>query len=962
MHKSAKGMENTDHQAGLWAMPPGVPFTKTLARHLSYFVCPDDWPETIIMWPYQLAIQDFSYHVCRHQKRPTPLPRLYNLKKSAPLLQEQGLPPPVSERVLAPLERLGLLLQLIDEKKRLTDNQEAYTFPTMLALAKDLGDILDAATLEGVSFDRLHDLVPETFSRHWQKTLQFMDIVSHVWPKLMKEMNALTPYEHEVAQSQALVDYFEQKQPTCPVMIVGSTGSVPHVRRLMKAVLSLPRGYVILPGFDPQTHHAMLHATHPQKNLQDLLAFLHVDASQVRLFPTDTTPHHTQRQHLIRTAFQHEHQEPAPEADPDVSSAVKGMSLTTLSHEQEEALAIALIIRQALEDPHTSVVACVPSAPMRHLLTAQLTRWHIEAKYTTGMPLSVAPWPQLAFLVIEAALSPHDMTANLAVLKHPLWLAHRPQHLKDHLVCHFECDILRQPTPLLTQDDIDARIQQSPFSKRFAWLMSCLREGLESLVRHKHTQQSAAHWGEQLYATLQHMVGDAASLSPDDNVFLSHLEEISQQATSFSSLTLEDYRDLLAHVLATATTTGKKGHTRVQVLSTREARLIHGDVMILACLNEGEWPTHVSDGPWLNRSMRHHLGFFDDERKQSLQAHDFMSTAAAPQVFLTRSQHGPEGPTSPSRFLLALEHTLAQHHSALPKAPHLLAWVTAMDASDAPPIRTKPPRPNPPSQALPRMLSVTAIELLSRDPYAFYARYILNLKPLPPVGGALDAALFGTRVHRMLEILASEKNQKHSRDTLMLKLFELAHDQLHPFWMSPVVSLFWWQRLKHIIPSIATFLASQPLTSHTYPEVSGRMTVHVGQPITIYARADRLDLTPEGGRIIDYKTGAVPSDREIDEGLSPQLPLEGAMLMKGGFFSHVTHLHELSFWHLGTHSLCKSLAPAPSYAQKALDQLDALLRPFYERKAPFKVQTLSSKAPTYPVYDNLARTQAWQRS
>ncbi len=947
-----------DHKAGLWAMPPGVPFTKTLARHLSHFVHPDAWSETIIMWPYQRAIQDFSYHLCKYQQRPTLLPKLYNLKNSASLLQEQGLPPPVSERVLAPLERLGLLLQLIDEKKRLTDNQEAYTFPTMLALAKDLGDILDAATLEGVSFDRLHDLVPETFSRHWQKTLQFMDIVSHVWPKLMKEMNALTPYAHAVAQSQVLADYFEQKQPSHPVMIVGSTGSVPHVRRLMKAVLSLPRGYVILPGFDPQAHHAPLHATHPQKNLQDLLAFLHVNPAQVRLFPTDITPHHTQRQQILRSAFQQEDEALAP----DVSSALKGMSLTTLSHEQEEALAIALIIRQALENSHTSVVACVPSAPMRHLLTAQLARWHIEADYTTGMPLSVAPWPQLAFLAIEAVLSPHDMTAHLALLKHPLWSAHKPSHLKDHLVRHFECDILRQPTPLLTRDDLNARIQQSPFSKRFSWLMSFLTEGFEGLARHKHMQQSAAHWGEQLYATLHHMVGDMSSLSPDDEAFLSHLDELSQQAASFSSLTLQDYRDLLAHVLAQTTTEGRKGQSRVQILSTREARLIHGDVMILACLNEGEWPTQTSDGPWLNRSMRHHLGFFDDERKQSLQAHDFMSTAAAPQVFLTRSQYAQDGPTSPSRFLLALEHTLAQHHSAIPKAPHLLAWATAMDAAHAPPIRTKPPRPTPPSQALPRMLSVTAIELLSRDPYAFYARYILNLKPLSPVGGALDAALFGTRVHRMLEVLATEKNQKCSRETLMLRLFDIAHDQFHPFWTSPVVSLFWWQRIKHMIPSITTFLASQPLTSHTYPEVAGRMTVHVGQPVTIYARADRLDLTPEGARIIDYKTGAVPLDREIDEGLSPQLPLEGAILMKGGFFSHVTRLHELSFWHLGTRPLCKSLTPPASYAQKALDQLDALLRPFYEHKAPFKVQTLSSKAPVYPVYENLARTQAWQRS
>ena len=45
-----------------------------------------------------------------------------------------------------------------------------------------------------------------------------------------------------------------------------------------------------------------------------------------------------------------------------------------------------------------------------------------------------------------------------------------------------------------------------------------------------------------------------------------------------------------------------------------------------------------------------------------------------------------------------------------------------------------------------------------------------------------------------------------------------------------------------------------------------------------------MDVLKDGtARIIDYKTGAVPSAREVRAGLAPQLTLQAAILNRGGF-------------------------------------------------------------------------------
>ena len=54
-------------------------------------------------------------------------------------------------------------------------------------------------------------------------------------------------------------------------------------------------------------------------------------------------------------------------------------------------------------------------------------------------------------------------------------------------------------------------------------------------------------------------------------------------------------------------------------------------------------------------------------------------------------------------------------------------------------------------------------------------------------------------------------------------------------------------------------------------------------PFDLTARADRMDLTADGVVISDYKTGNLPSEKAVTDFVRPQLALEAAIALAGGF-------------------------------------------------------------------------------
>ncbi|MGB0919250.1 MAG: double-strand break repair protein AddB [Holosporaceae bacterium] len=1028
-------------------MPPGVPFLRELALTLLKAVAGTPHPgialsKVTLFLPTERAIKDFTAclmdeHHKAHKDRAkslctTLLPQCFTLGHLAPaayaLMQEKVPPALQKAQIITPSQRLGLLLQLIGQT-----NTQNIPMAVALRLAHALSNLLDRAAIEEVSLSALETLVPEHFSKHWQESLRFLEIVTKAWPSLLAEKNLIEPYVFEQNCANALSDFFTLAPPHTPVIIAGSTGTAPRIARLMKAVLSYAAGTVVLPSFDLQTSVPPegLPKGHAQAQLHHLLQDLACNVSNVKQWPQRGGQQSDAQQHLLRQAFEEARLKEQNSTTESLHKADHALHLIEADTQAHEALCIALCLRQMLEDPHKTATIVVADPDLGKLIQTQMQRFGVSLTSAAGKLLTTHPLARFLTLLLNCVTQPDDLSLWLDLLKHPLTgcfvtpLRPLSSRLKDKLISHVESLVLRAQTPLkapgqpITLKTLLRQINQTPFQKRFRLALRLFLPALRPLLslqnnfkqkdRYDETpkDQDKKHCLETLCEALRTSAALLSGLKLDTKslvaldaqlktinlnvtpdafcLVLRTLDKSIEDKNFLPFMSLEDLSDFLHHQWRLQTYGATPKSARVTLLGTRDLRLCESDVMFLAGLNEGSWPATPQENPWLSRSMRAHLGLDDEERLQTLAAHDFYEGASRPFVILSRSKRVMGADTTPSRFLQRLDHTLNKQGLAFKKLPHTL-WANALDK----PLAIKPctpPAPKPPSWARARTFSPTSFELLRRNPYGFYARSILKLHKEEPLGGRQGPAFLGTLMHATIEAFANRiawlqtgkpfatpyAPQAALDDLPELKrlFLTIAHDFFAPFQHNAALGLFGWQRLLTLAdPLVALFAEAMHHNHQLYHEILGSYTFDTGEgPIKLHARADRIDLTPTGAWLIDYKTGVLPTEKDVNEGFSPQLPLYGLLWTEGGFThslpftsSHVP-LAGLAFWQLGLKGVVQKQLSNPAHlATQALDLFLQTATVFLKEDTPFLAEPIPSKTPAYNDYAHLARTAEWRRA
>jgi ATP-dependent helicase/nuclease subunit B len=409
-------------------------------------------------------------------------------------------------------------------------------------------------------------------------------------------------------------------------------------------------------------------------------------------------------------------------------------------------------------------------------------------------------------------------------------------------------------------------------------------------------------------------------------------------------------------------------HPRLFIWGPLEARLQQPELLILGGMNEGTWPAESAVDPWLNRPMRKGFGLPLPERKIGLAAHDFQQAMGAKRVLLTRATRVDGAPTVPSRWLLRLDAFLkcCGDETALKALPQERNWARQLDLPAGPPMPTTRPAPRPGAAYRPVRMSVTQIELWRRNPYAIYARHILDLQVLDKLDEDPGAADLGSAVHDALHAFVS----KFPRELPQNALAELtaAGDDAFQQWLDrPNVWAFWQPRFRRIAAWwLAQEQARRPLLAQISTELRGEWAMNEVSPaFTLTARADRIDRFNDGSlAILDYKTGQPPTASEIALGFAPQLTLEAAMAAKGGFSGiAAAPVSELSHWRLsgsgdgGKISLVEG--DLAELARNAYDGLVLLLASYGNDDAAYPASPDPFFAPRYDDYMHLARNAEW---
>lgn len=897
------------------------------------------------------------------------------------LIDEGGSPPPISS-----LKRQLILARLVEAWAEATGGVSPSE---ALDLAADLGMFLDKAEREEVDLSRLDRLVPETFAVHWQQTLVFLKVITEAWPEILAEHGVQNPAAHRSKMIRQLAESWRAVPPPGPVLIAGSTGSIPATADLMNAVLGLPQGFVVLPGLDQSLDAGSwekIGPTHPQFGLKDLLQRLDRSREDVRPWPLAESAIHLKARldilnQALRPAETTEAWQSADLRELDektLSAAFAGFSYVEADDPSEEARVIALAMREVLEDKSQKVALVTPDRSLARRVSNELKRWQINVNDSAGIPLQKSVQGSLFQLLISCVSEDFPPTTLLALLKHPLLNLSRSRPALRAQAAELEILCLRGPRPgpglsalqglARSRDDGPAKARSIALLADLECATAPLVETLEQEADNPRSVFLAAiEVAENLAATEDKSGADRLWTAGSGEAFHDFLSEVLAEIEHLKIDDAASYPSVFSQLMAGRVVRPRFGQNpRVFIWGPLEARLQSADLLILGGLNEKTWPQEVGPDPWLSRPMSAALGLSEPERRIGLGAHDFAQLAAAPRVLVTRALKQDGAPTIQSRWMMRLENVCKGFgfETALSGSDHYVSWARALDAPEAYQPWSEP-EPRPPFAARPRQISVTEVERWIRDPYGFYARRVLELQPLEALEADAGAAERGTIIHEVLERFVKTHGEILPDDPRHA-LLEVGREVFEEKQASPEIWLFWWPRFEAIAE---WFVAREMRREGARPlglEVRGQMTLEApGGLFTLTARADRIDLFEDGSvGIYDYKTGFVPTQNMVSSGLSPQLALE-AMMVLSGAFERVgkLSLSDVAYLELRGGDPAGKEKPIKKNLEEIIAKTEAGLRArialFDDIATHYPSRTRPMLAAQIGPYDHLARVKEW---
>ena len=987
-----------------FAIPAHRPFLEDLAAGVLDWLG-DQAPETLsdatILLPNRRAARAFTSALSALSgDRPVLLPQvrpLGDLEEDEPPFTpgELGLDLPPA---IATLTRRFEMARLIVEQ-----HDDSLSPMRALELADSLGAFLDSCHIEEVEApERIATLVEEDFAEHWRKSAQFLGLAVETWPARLAELGLVDAAWRRTKLLRLLAERWDSHPPQGPVIAAGSTGTVKAAADVLKAVARAPRGCVVLPGLDLDLGEPAWEAIeeqHPQSALKRLLERADIDRAAVRpWFRCPAEPaveaRGLARQRLVNEALRPaeatadwraeiarlraEAADAGQAADP-IALGLEGLSVVATRTEEDAAATIALMMRETLETPGRTCALVTPDLALGRRVAARLERWGVVADSSSGATLDQMPVGVLVDLAARFIADPLKPQTLLALTKHALTTL---PEATSHAVAELEKVAFRGPrtrdwsrieTRLtkaaeprrdgrLPSDGVLARVAEAA---RLAGRLQALAE-TAALGRAAPLDQAA----RSLTALVEAVAGVDVWAGPDGEAAASLLSQLIEGGASLGEVTAAEFAELIAALLHDVTVrTGGATHPSLRILGAIEARLVRADRMILAGLEEGVWPQGAPIDPFLSRPMRKALGLPPPERRVGQTAQDFVQAACAPEAILVHSERRGGQPAVRSRWLWRLDMLTRGAGVEIDRPSEALAAARALDA----PVAgqgglARRPAPKPPVDRRPRQLPVTGVERWVRDPYAVYARYVLNLRQLDRPGQSAEALARGQAVHKAVERLTLSWPDVLP-DDCEAEIATLLHEELthHGFEDAAMA------REGPLARNCARWLAgfemrrrARGIEIRVEEEVELTFDAPAG-PFILTAKADRIELSSTGAAILDFKTGAAPSAKQVKSGFAPQLTLTGAILAEAGLkTSGPVEPEELTYVRVvgrkvpGEAAVRAQGGEASDLSMAALAGLKTRVARFDEQTTPY----LSWVAPQFMGnfggnYDHLARVWEW---
>jgi ATP-dependent helicase/nuclease subunit B len=555
-----------------------------------------------------------------------------------------------------------------------------------------------------------------------------------------------------------------------------------------------------------------------------------------------------------------------------------GVSVLRAADQQEEAAAIALVLRQAIVTPGRRAALVTPDRGLAGRVAVELARWGVVADDSAGEPLHATPPAVFHRLLARAASGGLSPVALLSLLKHPLaacGLAPGACRASARLL---ERALLRGPAP---------------------------RPGFAGLRDRLAAARDDAHGA----------LADRPDAPEDLAGFVDRLERCLAPVLGFGAAESRPVGDLLTGLIAAAealaATDEKSGADRLWAVRTatrwgsiwrgwwrsatccRRSRVGAGRgadrfdgravralaARIAGAERECAASAHLylgPDGSAVAVGRDHGAGWAGGRRVAAGDrsgAVDESADAGAGRPAFARSGRSDRRrmiswPAAVRRRRLCCRCPVGGTGRRPCRRGGWCGWMRFSPGGGRRCRRIRPwrgwdgwtgrwrrrarwrRRPCPPVDWRPRRLTITEIETWMRDPYAIHARHILGLRRLKEIEEPADAADYGTIVHAALDRWCRQPVGERADEAGLRALFAEALAEAR---LRPALAAWWAPRLERIASWVIATEAARaagegaPIVL-TRTEQSGRATLNdlPGGPFLLRGRADRIDRDAAG--------------------------------------------------------------------------------------------------------------------
>lgn len=750
-------------------------------------------------------------------------------------------------------------------------------------LSLELDNFLSEVEKQNLNLNDLDKIVDDEYSRHWQEILKFLKVFGKKWNEFM-EKNSIASPNFKAKMIGRVGEFFKNHKPDSPIFIAGISGSVKSTNDFITTTLKHDNCYFIFKGLDKimdDIAWKKIEFNSPQYYFKCLLNdYLKIDRFSVKeICYKNNLVVNCELERVLSYAML-----PAVETYKwqDKISIDKGflnsISKVECKNEFEEIDTVYNIIKNQIETKKGNISIVVSDKDFALRLELYLRSNELDVNNAFGNKISRTATIRFMFLILDAYKSNFESIAFLSLLKDKFTLFGYERKDLDKFILEFEDNVLRGNNSLLFDDYL--KYSNEDLTTFLTKIKSCFSQ-FDNLKNKNFTEILNIHISIAKKIASNNDI-DGENILWKNEKYGSELtalfDEILAEADSFGEVeNLDDYSSLLVYLIAENSYSDKYSlYPSISIISPSEGRLINYDLVIIPRLNEGQFPTHTSSDPWMSKSMRHSFGLNAKEEIIGANCYDFVQYLNSKEVILLRSQKENGVPTTKSKFLLKLETFLKCQNLSLKNDTtwnnifSKISYVEQMKSVER-------PKPTPPLVERPRELSATKIEKLKNNPYDIYAEKILKLKKKDDFNENKIFSAFGNAVHNSLDEY-TKRYKSLNKLNLVEELIKIGEIKFKVEFKNKNSRKLFFNRFKKIAQWFVH--EDEKIRAEGYEIISEEnLELYLKDlDFKLTARCDRLEKNGNTTNICDYKTGVIPSKKDVELGKKPQLVVEAVII------------------------------------------------------------------------------------